>query len=272
MVHCAHIFTPPGACAAHPTTQLKRRASRLGDAIRALTPRRSRRTKKESDSHCPSLNVDVLIQLNEHQSPADKMKRRWSEDEISTNLGTLSCTGSMEEPDSPLPEEVTSLPGSVEEIPLPSCTSSATSSASCSSAFSDDEDFQVEVKRGIDGKPQLSGKLRISTELHQMALLISRRANSKFSGRVSTDVRNAFLAVDTNGDGKLTPAELAAFCGHFDLTTEVATRFFTLLDPDGVGVADWSSFLARYAPVFRENTKFRLNPCDRHYPALGMCH
>lgn len=218
--------------------------------------------KNQIDSHCPSLNVDVLIELNESQSPKDKMKRRWSDDEISTNLGTSSCTGSI--------EEVTSLPGSVEELPLPSCTSSTTSSASCNSVFSDDEDFQVEVKYGIDGQPQLRGKLRLSTELHQMALLISRRAASKFTGRVSTDVRNAFLAVDTNGDGKLTPEELAAFCGHFDLTTEIATRFFALLDPDNTGVADWVSFLARYAPVFRQNTKFRLNPCERFYPALQM--
>jgi len=266
MVHCAHNLVP-FACAAS-TSPKRPLRSRLGDAIRALTPRRVRRTKnfKEADSHCPSLNVDVLIELNECQSPTpDKMKRRWSDDEISTNLGTSSCTGSESHP-----EEITSLPGSVEEIPLPSCTSSTTSRASCSSVLSDDSDFQVEVKYGLDGKPQVSGKLRLHTELHQMALLISQRAASKFTGRVSSDVRNAFVAVDTNGDGKVTPAELAAFCEHFDLTTEIATRFFTLLDPDDTGVADWSSFFARYAPVFRENTKFRLNPGVRAYPALQM--
>jgi Ca2+-binding EF-hand superfamily protein len=180
------------------------------------------------------------------------MKRRWSDDEISTQLGASSSTASI--------EEVTSLPGSVEEVPMPS----STSSLSGGSAFSDEEGDQIEAK------PNETRKMSITRQLHQMALLISRKAgtSSKYSGRVSTDVRHAFLAVDTNSDGKLTPTEMAAFCRHFDLTSETATRLFSLLDPDETGRADWSSFLARYAPVFRQGETFRLNPVDPFQPAL----
>merc|ERR1719321_2293923 len=84
-----------------------------------------------------------------------------------------------------------------------------------------------------------------STELHDLADEIAKRAKTKFSGRVYQDVRNAFLAVDTNGDGKLTQSEALAFCQHFDLSSEIASRLFTLLDHNETGLADWSSFLAK---------------------------
>merc|ERR1719498_1091733 len=95
------------------------------------------------------------------------------------------------------------------------------------------------------------------SELQALASVIADHAQSKFSGRVYQDVRNAFLAVDANGDGKLTPTEALAFCQHFDLSPATTSRFFTLLDPSETGLADWSSFLARYAPVFMKKTDLK---------------
>jgi Ca2+-binding EF-hand superfamily protein len=171
-----------------------------------------------------------------------------------------------------------SLPGSVEETPEPASASSTSNRSVCSG----DEDDQAAANSGFEAKYTQSimdhayGTLTAGRELYQMALLISRRAASKYSGRVHTDVRNAFLAVDTNGDGKLSLSEMEAFCRHFDLTPEIATRFFSLLDPYKDGQADWSSFLARYAPVFAKvpsNSQFRRNPsAGRSYPALQTQH
>jgi len=108
-----------------------------------------------------------------------------------------------------------------------------------------------------------------TSELQALACVIADHAQSKFSGRVYQDVRNAFLAVDTNGDGKLTPTETTAFCQHFDLSPATTSRFSTLLDDSETGLADWSSFLARYAPVFLKKTDLKRNAdVGRKWPAI----
>jgi len=107
------------------------------------------------------------------------------------------------------------------------------------------------------------------SELDDLALVIADRAQSKFSGRVYQDVRNAFLAADVDADGKLNEMEAIAFCQHFDLSSEVASRFFTLLDRCETGSIDWSFFLAIYAPVFNKKTDFQLNAgAGRKWPAI----
>merc|ERR1711869_96706 len=115
------------------------------------------------------------------------------------------------------------------------------------------------------------GKSKIS-EVHELATLLADQAQSKFSGRVYQDVRNTFLAVDADGDGKLTPTEALAFCQHFDLSPKTASRFFTLLeqlDHSETGLADWSAFLAAYAPVFMKKTDLKRNASvGRKWPAI----
>jgi len=129
-------------------------------------------------------------------------------------------------------EEPSSLPGSIDEIPMPS-------------------------------------KLPRRSELDDLALVIADCAQARFSGRVYQDVRNAFLAADVDADGKLNEMEAIAFCQHFDLSSEVASRFFTLLDRGETGSANWSSFMAKYAPVFNKKTDFQLNAgAGRKWPAI----
>lgn len=107
------------------------------------------------------------------------------------------------------------------------------------------------------------------SELQDLANHIASRAKSKFSGRVFEDVRNAFLAVDENGDGKLTASEAQAFCEHFSLSAEKTERFFKLLDRHDTGLADWKSFLSVHAPVFKRKTDCKRNASlGRKWPAL----
>jgi len=107
------------------------------------------------------------------------------------------------------------------------------------------------------------------SELDELAIVIADRAQSKFSGRVYQDVRNAFLAVDANRDGKLTKTEALAFCQHFDLLPTVTARLFTLLDRHETGLLDWSLFLAKCAPVFNKKTDFQLRrSTGRKWPAI----
>jgi len=155
-----------------------------------------------------------------------------SDDDISTKSG--GSRGS----NSDSVEELFSLPGSVEDISMPS---------------------------RIPGKPELKSEL----SLREVAIMLAERAQSQFSGRVYQDVRNAFLAVDTDSDGKLTPAEAQAFCQHFGLPPAITSRFFSLLDRRETGLADWSSFLSMYAPVFNRMGDFKRNASKgRKWPAL----
>jgi len=245
----ANFHIAPSAAWGSSAPKLNRSVkSRVGDAIRALTPR-TRRTGSnnatEDDTKVHILNVDLLAELGEH----DKMKRRWSDGGTSTRSGTSSSSA-----------EVTSLPGSVEEVSLPSCASSDSSPGLPSTDLYDDEE---DPKCRQEVAPTACSHRSRKNALHQMALLISHRAADKYlhhSGRVYQDVRNAFLAADSDSDGKLSPAEATAFCNYFDLSPEIATRLFSLLDPHESGAADWSTFLAKFAPVFREETNWRLNP------------
>jgi hypothetical protein len=125
----------------------------------------------------------------------------------------------------------------------------------------------------LPGIPEeiLSASSNSNSDLKALASTIAFHARFKFSGRVYQDVRNAFLAVDANGDGKLTPTEALAFCHHFDLSPATTSRFFKLLDHKETGLADWSSFLALYAPVFKKKTDsdFRRNSGKgRKWPAI----
>jgi hypothetical protein len=232
MAHCAHAPSCAWAASTEPKKRSHSIASRLGDAIRAMKPR-ARRTEEEPA--CAKLEDFKL------------MKQTFADDDVSTQSGgsRRSSTTSLQSFESverqcssaPLTEPVEEmvLPGTPEEI-------SPTSSRSCTSPSSD---------------------------LQALANVIADHAQSKFSGRVYQDVRNAFLAVDANGDGKLTPTEALAFCQHFDLSAAVTSRFFTLLDDSETGLADWSSFLARYAPVFTKKSDLRLNAgVGKKWPAI----
>jgi len=234
MAHCAHVLAP--TCAWAESTEPKKRsrsiASRLGNAIRAMKPV-ARRSEEEK---VYMLNAAALSAVD-----CSLGKQTLSDDEISTQSGgsrRSSVSSLQSERSSPSPTESVEemLPGIPAEDILPACSQ--------------------------------PGKSRTS-ELQALASLIAFHAQFKFSGRVYQDVRNAFLAVDANGDGKLTPTEALAFCKHFDLSPKTTASFLGLLDSDDTGLADWSSFLAAYAPVFQKKTDFRLNAgMGRKWPAI----
>jgi hypothetical protein len=84
-------------------------------------------------------------------------------------------------------------------------------------------------------------------ELKRIAKQIGEKAG--FSYRA---IRNAFLALDEDGDGKLTAPEVESFCGHFGISASVAARFYALMEKDELKNANWQKFMAVYAPVFKE--------------------
>lgn len=239
MAHCAHVFAP--SCAWAESTEPKKRsssiASRFGNAIRAMKPR-ARRSEEEP--------VCMLERSNEDRNLMKPQKRILSDDEISTQSG--GSRRSSRSLDSSLESQCSStyLTDTVEEMSLPGTLPGTPEEVSPSSSCESP-----------------------NPELKALAGVIADHAQSKFSGRVYQDVRNAFLAVDANGDGKLTPTEALAFCQHFEMSAAVTSRFFTLLDRDETGLADWSAFLAQYAPVFTKKTDFRLNAgMGKKWPAI----
>lgn len=240
MAHCAHIFAP--SCAWTESTEPKKRSfsikSRFGDAIRAMKPGSKGSVTKEKVC---VLNADAVL--------LDLSKPAFCDDEISTQSGgsrrsSFSASGSSDCLSRPESFEEVMLPGSPEEISPASSGSSRNDSCSV-----------MKYKY-------------MSSEVHELATLLADQAQSKFSGRVYQDVRNAFLAVDANGDGKLTPTEALAFCQHFDLSATITSRFFTLLDQRETGLADWSTFLSQHAPVFMKKNDHRLNAGQLKRPAI----
>jgi hypothetical protein len=275
MAHC----TQAPSCAWSESTEPKKRsrsiASRFGNAIRAMTPRRSKRSEEEPATEVCILNAAAM----KNYEDCSFVKKTLSDDELSTQSGSSrhsskislasqsssAClTKSVERmtpPTTPESVEEMTLPGtpdrtleSVEEMMLPGTPEeiSPSSSQSCKHENS------------------------LHSELEALAIVIAKHAQSKFSGRVYQDVRNAFLAVDTNGDGKLTSGEALAFCQHFEMPPTTPSQLFKLLDPRETGLADWSSFLARYAPLFVKKTDLRRNPgMGRKLPAIHCqpyCH
>eukprot|EP00746_Dinoflagellata_sp_MGD_P000143 gnl/MRDRNA2_/MRDRNA2_100247_c0_seq1.p1 gnl/MRDRNA2_/MRDRNA2_100247_c0~~gnl/MRDRNA2_/MRDRNA2_100247_c0_seq1.p1 ORF type:complete len:186 (-),score=21.22 gnl/MRDRNA2_/MRDRNA2_100247_c0_seq1:210-767(-) len=109
--------------------------------------------------------------------------------------------------------------------------------------------------------PNLSSTFR-KVELDKLAIVIacavqSKLQTCKFSGfrsvrlyPVYEHLRNVFQEIDSDCDGKLTNAETHLFWKQFNLPSESASRFFTLLDGDTTGFVNWEAFLARYAPLF----------------------
>lgn len=85
-------------------------------------------------------------------------------------------------------------------------------------------------------------------ELKRIAKQIGQKAD--FTYRV---IRNAFVAVDSDGDGRLSASEVASFCTHFGISDSVASRFYKFMDKDERGNANWQKFMAVYAPVFKES-------------------
>jgi hypothetical protein len=203
-------------------------ASRLGNAIRAMKP-----TSKKSTENQPSKFIaDTLTEIEEC-SISNMPLKAVNEDDISTQMSSSRSSSSISMSSV---DDLSSLPGSIEEISMP-CTSA------------------------------------LKSELDEFALVIADRARCRGSGRVYQDVRNAFLAVDGDGDGKLTQAETVAFCQSFDLTSpEMTSRFFTLLDIHKTGLASWSSFLAKHSPVFMKSQYrkegYQLNAGVRKVPAI----
>lgn len=84
-------------------------------------------------------------------------------------------------------------------------------------------------------------------EFKRLVRMIGEKAEFKYQS-----VRNAFLAVDTDGDGKLSMTEVSTFFQHFGFPASVASDFFTMMDRDGSGDVDWREFMAIFAPLFKQ--------------------
>lgn len=134
-----------------------------------------------------------------------------------------SCNSdSTHDPDSPVDRRSASKQSCVSSLP--------------GSVFSDDED-ELLWNEPCDQHAELK---RIAKQLNQKA---------NFSYRV---IRNAFLAMDSDGDGRLSASEVESFCGHFGISASVASRFYALMDKDELNNANWQKFMAVFAPVFKE--------------------
>jgi len=84
-------------------------------------------------------------------------------------------------------------------------------------------------------------------ELKRIAKQIGQKRN--FNYRV---IRNAFLAVDADRDGRLSSSEVASLCNHFGMSASAASRFYASMEKDEHGNANWQKFMAVFAPVFKE--------------------
>jgi len=238
MAHCAHVLIPSAAWAE--STEPKKRnrgiTTRLGNAIRALKPG-TKKVKEEliTEDQVYSLNTDAVMEMEN----CCLSKQPVSDDAVSTlstqSGGSRCSSACLSKASSAFLSRSASLTDSVEEIVLPGSVEETSMPSN------------------------LCKQTELHDRIHELATILADHAQSKFSGRVYQDVRNAFLALDANGDGKLTPSEALAFCQHFDLPPRTTSSFFALLDIHKTGLADWSSFLARYAPVFKKKTEHLLN-------------
>lgn len=131
---------------------------------------------------------------------------------------------------------------------LSSCSTAEAASLAAPSAASGSRGDMV---KGVTSRRGISE----AQEFKRMARMIGEKAEFKYR-----TVRDAFVAVDANGDGKLDWREIRAFFQHFGLPEDVALHFFKLMDRDGSGDIDWKEFMAVFAPVFRPNEVFNLPP------------
>eukprot|EP00746_Dinoflagellata_sp_MGD_P095527 gnl/MRDRNA2_/MRDRNA2_38279_c0_seq1.p1 gnl/MRDRNA2_/MRDRNA2_38279_c0~~gnl/MRDRNA2_/MRDRNA2_38279_c0_seq1.p1 ORF type:complete len:250 (-),score=46.80 gnl/MRDRNA2_/MRDRNA2_38279_c0_seq1:344-1093(-) len=104
------------------------------------------------------------------------------------------------------------------------------------SVMSDDEDESLSTDPSYQ-----------QAELKRIAKQVARKTD--FSYRI---IRNSFVAVDADGDGRLTSSEVESFCTHIGISASVAARFYALMDKDEFGNANWQKFMAVFAPVFKE--------------------
>jgi len=256
MVHCAHILAPSSAWAAstHSKHCNQSVASRFGDAIRALKPG----VKKTLEERVFVLNADLLTEMQEWSVS----KQPLTDEDISTEAGTSRRTSRVSEAESRTSSvrELPLLPGCIDEISTEFISHRTTSTKSVE---------EIPLLPGLIDEMPVSSHPPRKSELDNLAAIVADHAQSKFSGRVYQDVRNAFLAVDANGDGKVTHAEMLAFCQHFNLSSEIASQLFSLLDQHDTGLVHWSSFLTQCAPIFNKKSDHKLNAgVGRKWPAI----
>jgi len=143
----------------------------------------------------------------------------------SCQSGSTRDEGSPHDSRAPSKQSLVSLPGSV---------------------MSDDEDGSFEDDDACYQQ----------AELKRIAKQIAQKAD--FTYRV---IRNAFVAFDNDGDGKLSASEVNAFCAHFEISASVASRFYALMKKDEHGNANWQKFMAVFAPVFKGGEHSEKPPC-----------
>lgn len=139
----------------------------------------------------------------------------------SSNKGTSPCT-------SPPPE----LPGSID------VAAENTSDVAAVPGFTVKRTFRYStIEDCVNDKVEFK---RILRQLGQ---------NAEFKYR---NIRNMFIAADTDGSGKLTVEETVELFSNFGLESALAHKFFNFIDKDGSGEIDWREFMAAFGPVFNE--------------------
>lgn len=84
-------------------------------------------------------------------------------------------------------------------------------------------------------------------EFKRIIRLVGQKAENKYQS-----VRNMFIAVDRDGDGKLSVKEVVHLFANFGLEAELAERFFGFMDKDGSGEVSLHEFMATFGPVMSE--------------------
>eukprot|EP00746_Dinoflagellata_sp_MGD_P012383 gnl/MRDRNA2_/MRDRNA2_126399_c0_seq1.p1 gnl/MRDRNA2_/MRDRNA2_126399_c0~~gnl/MRDRNA2_/MRDRNA2_126399_c0_seq1.p1 ORF type:complete len:446 (+),score=72.04 gnl/MRDRNA2_/MRDRNA2_126399_c0_seq1:158-1339(+) len=118
---------------------------------------------------------------------------------------------------------------------------------------------------GLQSKKDVATDSVHSQEMKKIAKRIGQTMDFRYMV-----VRNAFLALDANGDGKLSEKEVMAFCNHVQLPALLSAQFYTLMDKDEHGNADWRRFMATYGTYLKEPTTCGISSPKVHSMPFGQ--
>lgn len=257
----AAVACPISAAWAEPTPRTPSTARRLTESCAQALGLRSKGPRDEPVrpfcAEIRRLSSRALTKLGDaddlsHTLESPQKRRK---DSVRSSSGDENASTHSGESSSP------SLPGSIvssDEDVAPRnevsvCIAATAQSRSSSCSAREPREPVTEVK-GVTSRYGISE----ATEFKRMARMIGEKAEFKYR-----TVRDAFVAVDANGDGKLDVHEITAFFKHFGLAEDVALHFFKLMDRDGSGDIDWKEFMAVFAPVFRPSETFSHPPAYR---------
>lgn len=190
--------------------------------------------------------VCVIFIRDEFDEPRDSRKNRSTSSTASTRSGS---------PASAAP----SLPGSVDEQEFPDQPSARSRSSSVSrGSRASSKGSRASSKQNTIGSTFSAD----AHEVQRIARMINEAARSRCAVDRYRPVRDAFLAVDGDGDGQISAVECVALFRHFGLCDELALRFHALMDRNGTGSMNWREFMAMFSTVFQKKDGLLTEPPD----------